>query len=111
MRGGFGSIDIVAADEDVIVIVDAKAHNGTDSFSEEDNDRAKRKILVTKWLAENAERGGASILFDAISMMVAIVDSALLRHRIHKLSAMKTDERPLTDLRPLDPCLSRESRM
>ena len=67
---GFGTIDVVAMDEDTIVFVTVEAKNATDGFPEEDNDRVKREALAAKWLAENAERGDISVRFDAISMMV-----------------------------------------
>ena len=54
---GFGTIDVVAMDEDTIVFVTVEAKNATDGFPEEDNDRVKREALAAKWLAENAERG------------------------------------------------------
>ncbi|WP_245236838.1 YraN family protein [Trueperella pyogenes] len=73
---GFGTIDVVAMDEDTIVFVTVEAKNATDGFPEEDNDRVKREALAAKWLAENADRGDVSVRFDAISMMVVSEDRA-----------------------------------
>lgn len=54
---GFGTIDVVAMDEDTIVFVTVEIRKATDGFPEEDNDRVKDATVVTaKWLAENAER-------------------------------------------------------
>ena len=46
---GFETVDIIAADKDVIAFVDVKAVAGADGFLENDNTRGKREILAAKW--------------------------------------------------------------
>lgn len=58
---GFGTVDIIAVDEDTIVFVDVEATCGTDGFHDEENTRGKREALAAKWLAENVDRGDMSI--------------------------------------------------
>ncbi|EHF02643.1 hypothetical protein HMPREF1008_00288 [Olsenella sp. oral taxon 809 str. F0356] len=89
---GFGTVDIIAADEDTIVFVDVEATRGTDGFPAEENARGKREALAAKWLAENPERSDTAIRFDAISMMVVSEDRALLRHHINQLSTAPEEE-------------------
>lgn len=89
---GFGTIDIVAEDEDTIVFVDVKAARGTDGFPDEGKSRDKREILAAKWLAENSDRADMTIRFDAIAMMVVSEDRSLLRHHINQLSTAPEEE-------------------
>lgn len=52
---GFGTVDIIAVDEDTIVFIDVEATRGTDGFPDEESARGKREALAANRLAENVD--------------------------------------------------------
>ena len=86
---GGSTIDIVARDEDgVIVVVDVKARVGADKGFPVDTEASRERLesAAAQWLAahDDEELIDVSVRFDAISMMVIDDSRAFLRHHINR---------------------------
>ncbi len=85
---GGSAIDIVARDEDgVIVVVDVKARVGADKGFPIDTEASRERLesAAAQWLAEHDDEPvDISVRFDAISMMVIDDSRAFLRHHVNR---------------------------
>lgn len=88
-----GRIDLVAEDEGTIVFVEVTASNIAEGgFAEARLAREQLEVLVATWLAGNSEECNVPVRFDAVDIMAAGNDRALLRHTVNKLGTQSESQ-------------------
>lgn len=90
-RCDLGEIDIIAFDEDVLVLVEVKTRSSVKEGLPEDAvtpaKRARYEKLLFAYLQEAGLPGSFEVRFDVIAIMVLGPDRSLLRHHINAFGA------------------------
>ncbi|WP_187583699.1 YraN family protein [Gordonia sp. OPL2] len=88
-RNRFGELDLIAADDTVLVVVEVKTRASrvfADPVAAVTPDKlARMRRLIRQWLADNRDRWWSSIRFDVVSVQLdsrdpRATESAVVRH-------------------------------
>lgn len=83
-RCRFGEIDIIALDQDVLVLVEVKTRRGCRTGTPEESVSLKKQQRIAKLAAAYLSSTGAndiSVRFDVIAIQVVTESRAILRHQ------------------------------